>query len=275
MRLYDLDVQLMTQNHDPLPEYGFTRRNSRGIASVYVPSITNISFYIRIEARPQHLNLSKFDWEQLSVAVYVDKEDEDNQSARDSAVMITRSSNCTELRGRKAMLPDGTTVEQKWVFLEMGIESRFDALLSLGDGLKHKSGGAGKITVQVHRCFSDTKGGNQKLSYKEEAILVRRDNPDNMPYATMSFFYRGIPQLQKMGFLNETTFDMSNPMDQIVAGICEMNLGAELGTSHEFAKPTEGVQPILPLVQAAKRPLQLEGDEHQSNSCRALQKVAR
>ncbi|KAF8539690.1 hypothetical protein BDD12DRAFT_881947 [Trichophaea hybrida] len=150
MRLYDLDVQLMTQNHVPLLEYGFIRRNSRGIASVYVPSITNISFYIRIEARPQQLNLSKFDWEQLSVAVYVDKEDGDNQSAHDSAVMVTRSSNCAELRGRKAMLPDGTTAEQKWAFLEMGIESRFDVLLSLGDELKHKSGGAGKITVQVH-----------------------------------------------------------------------------------------------------------------------------
>jgi len=80
---------------------------------------------------------------------------------------------------------------------------------------------------------------------------VKRDNPDGKPYATMQFLYRGIPQLQKMGFLNEKSLDMRNPMDQIVAGICAMNLGVELGTSHEFAKPAEGVQPLLPLIRVA------------------------
>jgi hypothetical protein len=151
MKFYDLDIQLMTQNHEPLPEYGFSRRYSRSMASSYVPSITNISFYIRIQARPQEWNLSKNDWEQLSVSVYVDKDDEDNYLVRDSAVLITRSSNCAYLHGRKAMLHNGTIVEQKWMFMESGIESRFEALLSLGDTVKHKSGGAGKITVRVHR----------------------------------------------------------------------------------------------------------------------------
>jgi hypothetical protein len=53
---------------------------------------------------------------------------------------------------------------------------------------------------------------------------VQRIDPDNKPYATLKFLYRGIPQLKKMGLLKEEKLDMTNPMDQIIFGLSNARL---------------------------------------------------
>lgn len=65
------------------------------------------------------------------------------------------------------MLADGTAVEQKWMFVEIGIESRLESFLTLADGdgeqrsggggerPKYESGGAGSIKIEFDQvCCS-------------------------------------------------------------------------------------------------------------------------
>lgn len=165
MKLYDLDVQLMTESGQPLPEYGFVKTDSTSSAMVYTPSIANTTFYIRAEANVHDPTLPKSAWENLSISVYINKESTCHEN-RDAATLITKTANCAELRGKMAMLADGTAVEQKWMFVEMGIESRLESFLTLADGdgeqcsgsggerPKYESGGAGSIKIVFNQvCY--------------------------------------------------------------------------------------------------------------------------
>jgi hypothetical protein len=157
LRLYDIEVSLVTENGDHLPLYGTQKFPARNLASSYVPSITNIGFSIMIEAKIDEPTTQKYPqapWELLSVSIYIDKEevDSDNVRHRDAAIMLGPGSthaNCAKIDGRLSRLPDGTPVLQKWMFFENGLESCFDSMCNVTSD--HKSGGAGNITVQVHQ----------------------------------------------------------------------------------------------------------------------------
>lgn len=95
MKLYDLDVQLMTESEQPLPEYGFVKTDSTSSAMVYTPSIAT-TFYIRVEANAQDPTLPKFEWENLSISVYINKETTCHEN-RDTATLVTKTANCAKL----------------------------------------------------------------------------------------------------------------------------------------------------------------------------------
>jgi hypothetical protein len=160
-RLYDISVSLVTENGDKLPEYGTQKFPGHNIAmaSSYVPSITNISFAIKIEALVNDPNSQKYPdskWDILSVSVYIDKNEvyNDDVRHRDAAIMLGHGrdhSSTATVDGRYAQRADGTAVVQKWIFFENGIESCFASLCNIDPKMEHKSGGAGNITVQVHQ----------------------------------------------------------------------------------------------------------------------------
>jgi hypothetical protein len=156
LRLYDIEVSLVTENGDHLPQYG--TQKFRNLASSYVPSITNIGFSIMIEAKIDEPATQKYPaapWDVLSASIYIDKEeiDSDNVRHRDAAIMLgardSVHSNTATIDGRLSRLPDGTPVLQKWMFFENGLEACFDSMCNMKGN--HKSGGAGNITVQVHQ----------------------------------------------------------------------------------------------------------------------------
>jgi len=50
---------------------------------------------------------------------------------------------------------------------------------------------------------------------------VKSARADNAPYATMTFHYRPVEELQKMGIIKPENLDLNNSVDQIVAQLCE------------------------------------------------------
>lgn len=145
MKLHDIEVELFTENGEQISEYGYTKENNQ--ASSFVPSITNLAFYIRIKVIKE-AEIGNFPWEHLHVAVYADKgEGLEDPHSRDSVFLLSRTIVPSAIiRGRKALDQYGRLVEQKWMFVEKDLSEAFNSLTVSG----HNSGGAGKITLVFH-----------------------------------------------------------------------------------------------------------------------------
>lgn len=162
MQLHDICVQLLTENENPLPEYGFVKHSKSNQASCHVPSVTGVSFYIRVEALAKDESLAKVPWNKLSVGVYVDKNPDEDVS-KDAGCLFSRAGQTEySFMGREYRREDGKNSLQKWRFVENGLESYFEAVLSLDTPKDSKTTSTGKITIMIcqvedisYSCFPD------------------------------------------------------------------------------------------------------------------------
>lgn len=72
-------------------------------------------------------------------------------------------------------------------------------------------------------------------------MYVKYIDPDNIPYAKMTFYYQGIPRLRRMGLLVPEKLDMGNEVDSLIMGICKkLDIKNESDSSLKEDSPKTG-----------------------------------
>lgn len=67
------------------------------------------------------------------------------------------------------------------------------------------------------RSYGDAK----IVPLKQNCVMVKSERPEHIPYAMMTFYYRPIEELQRMGIFKTENLDLSNSVDQIIAQLWE------------------------------------------------------